>query len=95
MHRLGYVHRDVSCGNVLLVTRTGSEPVGVLMDLEYAGKILEPGRHKACTGTPYFMSIEVTTQQYAFTSRRMAHVEPFMYNPLHGASFALMSGLCF
>src|ERR1700733_7508029 len=37
MHELGYVHRDISAGNVLLVPSSSDTPKrGVLTDLEYA-----------------------------------------------------------
>ncbi|KAF9064560.1 hypothetical protein BDP27DRAFT_1333427 [Rhodocollybia butyracea] len=40
MHDAGYLHRDGSAGNALLVDR-GSGPVGVIIDLEYAINFLD------------------------------------------------------
>ena len=38
MYSVGYLHRDVSCGNMLLVNR-GGQLIGVIMDLEYAKSV--------------------------------------------------------
>lgn len=37
MYNLGYMHRDLSCGNILLVDGENG-PTGVLIDLEYTKK---------------------------------------------------------
>jgi hypothetical protein len=37
MYQLGYIHRDVSCGNILLM-KGEKGPTGVLIDLEFANK---------------------------------------------------------
>ncbi|CAE7174406.1 unnamed protein product [Rhizoctonia solani] len=43
MHLSGYVHRDVSSGNILLVPPSGSfGQRGVIMDMEYAKRIDDP-----------------------------------------------------
>jgi Fungal protein kinase len=43
MYHAGYIHRDISVGNIILLSRKSSqsghyENVGVLIDLEYAKK---------------------------------------------------------
>ncbi|KAG8710624.1 hypothetical protein FRC11_004290 [Ceratobasidium sp. 423] len=55
----GYVHRDVSSGNILLVDPHGNKR-GVIMDLEYAKKIGDMNElHDVKTGTAEFMATEV------------------------------------
>ena len=94
MHSLGYVHRDISCGNVLLVERPGLSPsdppkhVGVLTDLEYAIKLGSNLRaHHIRTGTPFFMACEVAANKYLAlygNAYYSGDTPPFCYNRLHG-----------
>ncbi|KAG8728523.1 hypothetical protein FRC11_010883, partial [Ceratobasidium sp. 423] len=59
MHLSGYVHRDVSSGNILLVDPQGNKR-GVIMDLEYAKKMDDMSEpHDVKTGTAAFMATEV------------------------------------
>ncbi|KAG8683067.1 hypothetical protein FRC11_014008, partial [Ceratobasidium sp. 423] len=59
MHLSGYVHRDVSAGNILLVGRHGNKR-GVIMDLEYAKAVDDTsGSKDEKTGTSKFMATEV------------------------------------
>jgi hypothetical protein len=49
MYRAGYIHRDISVGNIILLSRKSNrsgyhEDVGVLIDLEYAKKFLDDAR---------------------------------------------------
>ncbi|KAG2008906.1 other/FunK1 protein kinase [Coprinopsis cinerea AmutBmut pab1-1] len=63
----GWLHRDVSAGNILAVRSvTGGQWQVKLSDLEYARKFPAegalPDKHK--TGTPYFMACETLTLSY-------------------------------
>lgn len=97
MHTIGWVHRDISAGNVLLV---GDD--GVISDLEYAVKLDSSApRPNARTGTPFFMACEVGANKYQCFNRtshyRDLAVPPFYYNPLHGplsASARTLIDLC-
>ncbi|KAJ3562683.1 hypothetical protein NP233_g9420 [Leucocoprinus birnbaumii] len=62
----GWVHRDISTGNILIVKdRKSGRSIGKLSDLEYAKGIenqkATPGSLK--TGTPFFMSLEIHSGQ--------------------------------
>ncbi|KAI0942788.1 hypothetical protein AcV7_010360 [Taiwanofungus camphoratus] len=63
MHRSGWVHRDISTGNIL-VDKDGN---GRLGDLEYAKRMGQPSSHEVRTGTADFIAVEVDTQEYQFT----------------------------
>ncbi|KAI6021147.1 hypothetical protein EDC04DRAFT_2901404 [Pisolithus marmoratus] len=83
LHSVGWVHRDVSAGNVL---RAGQ--MGKLADLEYAKRMDSKTTHEVRTGTLEFMACEVEAQKYLFTARRRVPYgttfEPsFRFNPLH------------
>lgn len=90
MHSVGYVHRDISCGNVLLVERntlTPSSPerVGVLTDLEYAVHLESTSdAHDIRIGTPFFWACEVAANEYLAWPGPMAQGVVFRYNSLHG-----------
>ncbi|KAF8880268.1 hypothetical protein BD779DRAFT_1803027 [Infundibulicybe gibba] len=98
LHRLGYVHRDISSGNVLLYDGGGR-----LSDLEYCRSSSEPDRHDARTGTPDFMSVEVAAGNRLFVppngyGHPAYSSPPFQYFTLHDAesvwwlfAFALFS----
>ncbi|THH02934.1 hypothetical protein EW145_g6678, partial [Phellinidium pouzarii] len=60
MHGCGWVHRDISSGNVYSY---GGQ--GLLGDLEYAKKD-SGGKHDVRTGTLDFMSVEVAESRYMF-----------------------------
>ncbi|KAI6046783.1 hypothetical protein EDC04DRAFT_1249500 [Pisolithus marmoratus] len=60
LHSVGWVHRDVSPGNILRVGKLGK-----LADLEYA-KRLDSHVHEVRTGTLGFMACEVVAQDYLF-----------------------------
>ncbi|GJE95061.1 hypothetical protein PsYK624_112400 [Phanerochaete sordida] len=60
MHELGWVHRDISYGNILIIAGSGK-----IVDLEYAQKASDaPNPRDIWIGTPLFMSHEVQDQAY-------------------------------
>ncbi|KAL5536944.1 hypothetical protein ACEPAF_767 [Sanghuangporus sanghuang] len=61
IHKSGYVHRDISAGNVFY-----SESRGLIGDLEYAKDMSTDGTHLMRTGTPDFMAVEVMRQEYLY-----------------------------
>ncbi|PPQ85561.1 hypothetical protein CVT25_006731 [Psilocybe cyanescens] len=70
----GWVHRDISIGNVLAHRTDDSLPWKVkLIDLEYA-KRFPPDNYEAVvdpkTGTPYFMPTEILAKQYLYVPRK-------------------------
>ncbi|KAJ6511323.1 hypothetical protein C8R47DRAFT_730606 [Mycena vitilis] len=93
LHRLGFAHRDVSAGNILLY-----DGMGKLTDLEYVESLekLASNPSLPCIGTPEYASYEVTTDRYAWApspatipvvekTRDLDEVAmpPFRFNPLH------------
>ena len=74
MYSVGYLHRDVSSGNILLVER-GGEMVGVIMDLEYAKSVTSSADgHEGRTvrarlsllGSPSLTRLRVCRGQWSF-----------------------------
>ncbi|KAJ3557298.1 hypothetical protein NM688_g1546 [Phlebia brevispora] len=69
MHAVGWVHRDVSTGNILLA----KDGTARLADLEYARLL---GQGDECRlGTTKFMAIEVDHQKYWFPEQRSLSAE--------------------
>ncbi|CAE6522655.1 unnamed protein product [Rhizoctonia solani] len=66
IHLSGYVHRDVSSGNIMLVPASGAlDRRGVIMDLEYAKEITDPSAPRDVrTGTLAFMATEVASMEH-------------------------------
>ncbi|KAI0057356.1 hypothetical protein BV25DRAFT_1920204 [Artomyces pyxidatus] len=62
MHSVGYVHRDVSASNILLLP----DGRGVLTDLEYAKHESTRSNHGVRSGSPHFTAVEVALQKYHF-----------------------------
>ncbi|EKM61536.1 uncharacterized protein PHACADRAFT_204704 [Phanerochaete carnosa HHB-10118-sp] len=60
---MGWVHRDISTGNILVY-----DGRGLLTDFEYAKRwdTEEHTSHQMRTGTEYFMSLEVDAHEYLF-----------------------------
>ncbi|KAJ3567689.1 hypothetical protein NP233_g6201 [Leucocoprinus birnbaumii] len=56
----GWVHRDVSTGNIIVV-KSGDSFRGLLSDFEYAKEVnrADEPKHDPKTGTPFFMALEV------------------------------------
>lgn len=75
MHEAGWVHRDISVGNLYLykdpVTK---ETRGLIGDFEYAKRVGWGGMHDIRTGTPNFMAIEVAKQGYSFRPMRQRNL---------------------
>ncbi|KAK7042948.1 hypothetical protein VNI00_008685 [Paramarasmius palmivorus] len=66
MYSAGYVHRDISSGN-LLVSISQGNVVCKLIDLECAKRMDEPTFYKdSKTGSPYFIAVEVEQGLYSF-----------------------------
>ncbi|KAF8882556.1 hypothetical protein BD779DRAFT_1674902 [Infundibulicybe gibba] len=60
----GWVHRDISSGNILAYT-VGGAVRGKLADLEYAKKFASNSENSdPKTGTPFFMPLEIQDQEY-------------------------------
>ncbi|KAH9474522.1 hypothetical protein JR316_0012983 [Psilocybe cubensis] len=74
MYCAGWVHRDISDGNILACKTEGSDsqPLKIwqakLIDLEYATPFQRPDEAAADpkTGTPYFMPVEILRKRYLF-----------------------------
>ncbi|KAJ3557299.1 hypothetical protein NM688_g1547 [Phlebia brevispora] len=62
MHIAGWVHRDVSSGNILLA----EDGAARLVDLEYTHKVNDAD-DEFRVGTPKYMAIEVHVQRYLFS----------------------------
>ncbi|KAF5363267.1 hypothetical protein D9756_001093 [Leucocoprinus leucothites] len=60
MFLAGWVHRDVSTGNIIVVN-VGGHVRGLLSDLEYAREFgrINKGASDPKTGTPFFMPVEI------------------------------------
>ncbi|CCM06714.1 uncharacterized protein FIBRA_09004 [Fibroporia radiculosa] len=71
LHEAGWVHRDLSTGNILIFNGKVK-----LADFEYAKRLDEQAdAHEIRTGTADFISVEVDRQQYFFTPRGISWVE--------------------
>ncbi|KAI5116305.1 hypothetical protein M0805_004646 [Coniferiporia weirii] len=66
IHRSGWVHRDISAGNVYSYINGRGWLRGLLGDLEYARRAGTDAKHEVRTGTKAFMAIEVESQAYRF-----------------------------
>ncbi|KAJ8502534.1 hypothetical protein ONZ45_g11667 [Pleurotus djamor] len=75
----GWVHRDISSGNVLAFKREGSM-LGKVSDLEYARRYPPDATYQAAadpkTGTPYFMPHEILESCFLHNAARVVKVEP-------------------
>ncbi|KAI0085147.1 hypothetical protein BDY19DRAFT_1059765 [Irpex rosettiformis] len=66
IHQCGWVHRDISSGNILVVPGD----IAKVGDLEYAKKMSDKTSHSERSGTAFFMSIEAGMNDYQFVPRR-------------------------
>ncbi|KAJ3782191.1 hypothetical protein GGU10DRAFT_335752 [Lentinula aff. detonsa] len=62
--KAGWVHRDISSGNVYWFD---DDHTGLIGDFEYATRMTDRGRHNVRTGTPFFMAAETLVHRYLFT----------------------------
>ncbi|KIM22535.1 hypothetical protein M408DRAFT_28662, partial [Serendipita vermifera MAFF 305830] len=87
LRKAGYIHRDLSTGNVLLVKGDqGKADHGVLIDLEYAKRFPDTGEesHNVRTGTFEFMACEVDARDFLFLPDTSDDtVVPWFHNPIH------------
>ncbi|KAJ7604109.1 hypothetical protein DFH06DRAFT_1068755 [Mycena polygramma] len=103
LHRLGFAHRDVSAGNILLY-----DGMGKLTDLEYVESLekLASNPGLPCIGTPEYTSYEVATDSYTWEPspgtipvvEKTLHagevpMPPFRFNPLHDLESTLWIAL--
>ncbi|KAJ3978639.1 hypothetical protein F5890DRAFT_1548244 [Lentinula detonsa] len=63
IHSAGWVHRDISGGNLYYHEE---RKIGLIGDLEYAKKVDAQSLHNVRTGTPYFMASEALSNEYSF-----------------------------
>ncbi|KIP06415.1 hypothetical protein PHLGIDRAFT_118969, partial [Phlebiopsis gigantea 11061_1 CR5-6] len=61
MHMCGWVHRDISIGNILV-----ANDMGILADVEFAKSETATRQHSIRTGTFPFMAVEVEEGQYLY-----------------------------
>ncbi|KII86545.1 hypothetical protein PLICRDRAFT_113885, partial [Plicaturopsis crispa FD-325 SS-3] len=67
LYRLGWVHRDISVGNILCVKDSSNKITGKLSDLEYIMALdCDDPAHSVRTGTVDFMASEVDNMAYSF-----------------------------
>ncbi|KAJ8507113.1 hypothetical protein ONZ45_g10482 [Pleurotus djamor] len=65
----GWVHRDISCGNILAHKTSGGSWQAKLSDLEYARKYPSEdasASHDPKTGTPPFMPVEILQSEFIY-----------------------------
>ncbi|KAJ3990862.1 hypothetical protein F5050DRAFT_1531532, partial [Lentinula boryana] len=80
LHKAGWVHRDISGGNVYWYQEGQT---GLIGDFEYAKVGTDRGRHDVRTGTPFFMAAETLHRKYLFEEDELLNAVPFHHNPLH------------
>ncbi|KAI0089552.1 hypothetical protein BDY19DRAFT_1056546 [Irpex rosettiformis] len=70
LHQLGFIHRDISPGNILVgcgIPGSVKGGTGKIIDLEFCKRIDDDKPvHQRRTGTPYFIPVEVEKQAYKF-----------------------------
>ncbi|KAF5334195.1 hypothetical protein D9611_014507 [Ephemerocybe angulata] len=75
----GWIHRDISTGNVLAMKESDGKWLLKLADLEYAKEFPSPGqkaRGDWKTGTPYFMATELQRGRYLQPQKTLELIEP-------------------
>ncbi|TCD65719.1 hypothetical protein EIP91_002295 [Steccherinum ochraceum] len=73
-HDAGYVHRDISTGNLLVYTYKNGTTMCKISDLEYARLVFKDrngdDNTSPKTGTPAYMAVEVLEEKYKFRRER-------------------------
>ncbi|KAF6754776.1 hypothetical protein DFP72DRAFT_1009369 [Ephemerocybe angulata] len=75
----GWIHRDISTGNVLAMKESDGKWLLKLADLEYAKEFPSPGQKARAdwkTGTPYFMATELQRGRYLQPQKTLELIEP-------------------
>ncbi|KAJ3771873.1 hypothetical protein FB446DRAFT_845958 [Lentinula raphanica] len=80
MYLAGWVHRDVSGGNVYWFA---GGKIGLLGDFEYAVRRNEGRHHDVRTGTPFFMAAETMNDAYMYVT---ASAPPEQYQAFFGSA---------
>ncbi|KAJ7207105.1 hypothetical protein GGX14DRAFT_636233 [Mycena pura] len=99
LYLAGFVHRDISPGNVLLHRHAGGGCIGKLSDFEYAKPFSRDDSvaRDPTTGTPGFISVEVYLQKYLFlpfsAKMEINGPIPFSFNFLHDMDSVLWIAL--
>ncbi|KAI5897582.1 uncharacterized protein SCHCODRAFT_02683897 [Schizophyllum commune H4-8] len=103
MRRAGYVHRDVSLGNIMLQCMDTSSTIlseryiTKLADLEYA-RAYDKIADDRGVGTSVFMAVEVQAQEHIFANCREEELlthNYFAHNPLHDVESTLWGAIYF
>ncbi|KAJ3844024.1 hypothetical protein F5878DRAFT_193879 [Lentinula raphanica] len=85
IHKAGWVHRDISGGNVYWYQK---EQVGLIGDFEYARAITGGAHHDVRTGTPFFMAAETLAQMYQFDDEQLSDTDEEDSPPDFGDTWA-------
>ncbi|KAL1673560.1 hypothetical protein EV122DRAFT_222479, partial [Schizophyllum commune] len=93
LRRIGWMHRDISPGNVMLrcVPKSDGKPLCErylvqLADLEYAKEYAKMSQHDPRTGTGDYMAIEAQVRQHIFKEQcivRLLAARYFAHNFIH------------
>ncbi|KII84431.1 hypothetical protein PLICRDRAFT_365367 [Plicaturopsis crispa FD-325 SS-3] len=82
LYRLGYLHRDVSTGNILCVRDASNNLIGKLSDLEYIMAIDSDNPARGVrTGTVDFMAVEVDRMAYIFRPQDVEKQDEIKIDP--------------
>ncbi|KAJ3710136.1 hypothetical protein DFJ43DRAFT_1142763 [Lentinula guzmanii] len=73
IHFAGWVHRDISGGNLYYHKERN---IGLIGDLEYAKQVDDLSHHNVRTGTPYFMASEALANKYSFSPYPITPKQP-------------------
>ncbi|KAL1707081.1 hypothetical protein EV121DRAFT_278300 [Schizophyllum commune] len=104
LRRAGYMHRDVSLGNVMLqllsteATCLAEKYITKIADLEYARAYSRTSQHDPITGTSLFMSVELQARAHQFRNKKIKGLLTsgyFAYSFLHDVESVLWMALYF